>query len=60
MKKVDLYEYVAQHYSQMSRSELATIAKEALYKLYELQGEEDYMKTCEVIIEEQELELDAE
>jgi hypothetical protein len=51
MKK-DLYEVVTQEYYQMTKEELRDIAKEALYKLYEVLSEEDYKKAINDIYKE--------
>lgn len=56
MKKRDLYEITAQNYYQMSKETLRDIAKEALYALYELLSEEDYLEKSEQIIKYLELE----
>jgi hypothetical protein len=50
MNKKDLYEVTSMNYAQMSKETLRDIAKEALYALYELLSEEDYLEKCEQIV----------
>lgn len=51
MKK-DLYEKVVQEYYMMSKEELKDIAKEALFKLYEVLSKEEYQKAINEIYDE--------
>ena len=56
MKK-DLYQLVIENYQNMSRDDLKNIAVEALFKLYDVIGEEEFQKASEEIIESLELDL---
>ena len=51
MKK-DLYAVVTQDYYKMTKEELKDIAKEVIFKLYEVLSEKDYQKAINEIYDE--------